>query len=101
MPETKNHDGGLIARSNRMFFQISRVGEIDNKGKTVFSIGFKGKRVAEPDRPLACMMGFIHNCIVTAFTYSSPEEGEKDIAILKAYVNGLHITAPTTEQEER
>jgi hypothetical protein len=100
MSETVMHEGGRIARSNRFFFSLGQVGEVDEKGKTIFAMTFKGKRVADPDRPLALIVGFIHNCIVTKFAYSSPEECAKDIAILKEYVNGLesHKDDPAAEK---
>jgi hypothetical protein len=81
--------GNEIARSNRMFIKVSQVGELDAKGRTLFSIGFKGRHIAKPDRPLSMMVGIIHEFIVTKFSYSSAEECANDIAILKGYVNNL------------
>lgn len=89
MSKTIEHEGSLIARTNRMFFTIGSVGEVDEKGKTVFAVHFKGKRIAEPDRPLMLMVGFIQHCIVSKFAYSSSEECAKDIAIFKEYAAGL------------
>lgn len=88
-PKTAMHKGGPVARSNRFFIQISSLGEVDEKGKVIFSVGFKGKRIAEPDRPLALMVSFIHNCIVTKFCYSSGEACRKDVEWLKEYASLL------------
>jgi hypothetical protein len=77
-----------IKRGDRMFVQLSALGECDAKGKTVLSVGFKGRAIAEPDRPLVLAIGLIEQLIEMA-RYSSAEALQADLEGLVAYVGTL------------
>lgn len=77
-----------IARGSRLFVQLAAVGECDEKGKTVLSFGFKGKAIADPDKPLTLVVGLIEEIAALA-RYSSADAMRSDLAALSAYVAAL------------
>jgi oligoendopeptidase F len=81
--------GGIISRTNRLFTELRRIGEVDDKGKVRFARGFRGKQIAMPDAPLQHFAILISTLVIKGFTYSSPEAAAADIEGFKKWANSL------------
>jgi hypothetical protein len=79
MSENVEVGGGEISRTNQLFIELRRVGEVDAKGKVKFARGYRGKIVASPDRPLALFAKLAHEFVVRGFAYSTPEAAKADL----------------------
>jgi hypothetical protein len=86
--------GGEISRTNRLFIEVRRIGEVDAKGKVKFALGFKGKRIAPPDRPLMFFACMIEERVLGSFSYSSQEAMDKDIEQFKRWANSIGVAEP-------
>lgn len=91
--QTVEYQSSPIARTNRMFINISALGECDSKGKLVFSKSFK-RIVAAPDRPLMMFAGLLDNAVIPSFSYSSKDAAVKDLQQFKEWVAGLKVEGP-------
>ena len=78
----------MIQRGKRLYVQLAAIGECDDAGKSVLQVGFKGKQIAEPDRPLLLAVGIIEQ-IATLARYSSEAAARADLDELTWYVNSL------------
>ena len=83
---TKKIEGTEIVRTNRMFISLKTIGEMDAKGKTVFSLGYSGKTVAEPERPLSTAVAKLVLHIANMAKYSTQEDMEADLKEFQAIV---------------
>lgn len=86
-----------IKRGDHMFVQLSAMGECDAKGKTVLSVGYKGKAIAEPDRPLQLAAGFIEQLLEVA-RYSSVGALKNDLEAFRKYVGTLERRVQVHEE---
>jgi hypothetical protein len=86
--------GNEISRTNRIFIEVRRIGEVDDKGKVRFARGFKGKFVAKPDFPLMHFAALIDALIIPSVGYSSEEACRRDIETFKKWANSLGAEAP-------
>jgi hypothetical protein len=81
--------GQEISRTNQLFIELRRVGEVDAKGKVKFACGYRGKIVASPDRPLALFAKLIHEFVCRGFRYSTPEAAKMDLEQFQKWAAGL------------
>lgn len=93
-PNTKSVDGvveggNLIARTNRMFVELRRVGELNAKGQVRFARGYKGKIIANPDEPLMLFAALIDQFVLRGFPYSSKEAAAEDVKKFKTFMEEL------------
>lgn len=88
-----------IKRTNRLYLQLAAIGHCDEKGKSVLALGYKGKIIAKPDRPLGIVQAILEEMLPVA-DYSSREAAEKDIAALKEYINGLRLNDDKTGSDQ-
>ncbi len=91
---TKKIEGTEIVRTNRMFISLKSIGEIDAKGKTVFSIGYGGKTVADPERPLSTAVAKLVLHVANMAKYSTQEDMETDLKEFKAIVADIQWAKP-------
>jgi hypothetical protein len=80
-----------IKRTNRLYVQLAAIGQCDERDKSVLALGYRGKIIAKPDRPLGIIQAIMQE-MLPVMDYSSREAAEKDIAELKEYINGLRFT---------
>ncbi|WP_422923103.1 hypothetical protein [Singulisphaera sp. PoT] len=85
-----------IMRGHRAFVQLTKVGECNESGKEVLSFSLKGKAIADPDRAMDLVIGFIHKLLPHAH-YSSSEALEADLKRLKVYIDGIGEQKPEKE----
>lgn len=81
--------GHEISRTNQMFIEIRRVGEVNDKGKVRFARGYKGKIIAPPDRPLALFAKLIEEFVFRGFPYSSAEALREDVEKFQKWANAF------------
>lgn len=81
---------GPVARTNQLFLELRRFGELDEKGRVRFALGYKGKVIAHPDMPLALLAQLTFK-IIQNFNYSSPEAAAKDLKGFQEWANGLKL----------
>lgn len=81
-----------IVRCCTPYIVISQIGELNEKGKSVMSIGYHGKRVASKEKPLSSLIIPLIKELQEGFiVYRSVEHGKGDLDLLKEFVNDLHI----------
>lgn len=84
-------NGGPIRKTNRFFVCLKSYGHCDEKGRTVMGVECSTKKIiAEPDRPM-CLLAAVFDSLLQAFSYSSKEEAEADLAKFKKYVDSLKV----------
>jgi len=88
--------GKEVRKTNRLYLSIKAIGTLDEKGKSIFSVGYSGKIAPPPDRGLGILI-LLMDELKQFISYSSVEAAEKDLKFLKDYVNGFEITAPKDE----
>ena len=91
--------GKLVRKTNRLYLSIKAIGTLDEKGKSIFSVGYSGKLAPPPDRGLGILILLMEE-LQQFITYSSVEAAEKDLKFLKDYINGFEITPPEKEDED-
>lgn len=91
--------GKLVRKTNRLYLSIKAIGTLDEKGKSIFSVGYSGKIAPPPDRGLGILI-LLMDELQQFISYSSVEAAEKDLKFLKDYVNGFEITPPEKEDED-
>lgn len=82
--------GNEVKRTNQVYMSLKTIGHLDEKGKSIFSLGYGGRIVAPPDRGLGLLI-ILADELARFLDYSSPEAAEKDLEFLKKYVNQLKI----------
>ncbi len=78
-------DSGVV-RSNRFFLSLKAIGEVDEKGKTILSLGYKGKIIATPDRPLSTAVAKLILHVAEMVQYSDEGQRDADLKALKKFV---------------
>ena len=98
--KSKPIPAGLIERRRRVYAQVTSVGEVDDKGKSVLSFGFRGRQVAVVDKPLSTLgVWFIGELLFLA-RYSSFEAAAEDLCELKIYLDSLKIEYPKESSKD-
>lgn len=75
----------MIKRGSRLFVEVKRIGEVDDKGKGVLGLGYKGKQIAAADEPLAVVVWLLTQ-VCPLLQYSSAKARDKDLARFKRIV---------------
>lgn len=78
-----------IVRGSQVYLVLHEVGELNEKGKRVFSIGYGGKRLADKKYPLSSLVIPIAAELTRMIRYPDGKSLREDLAMLKEYVNGL------------
>ena len=91
--------GKEVRKTNRTYLSIKAIGTLDEKGKSILSVGYGGKIAPPPDRGLEILI-LLMDELKQFISYSSIEAAENDLNLLKEYVNGFEITAPSKEDDE-
>lgn len=98
--DTKEFRGGPILRTNRLYIAIREIGQCNDNGKSVLGMGYKGKIIATPDKPLQTLMVPLINEIMQVMDYSNDKLAEEDLKAFKEWVNGIHLTSPALKTLE-
>jgi hypothetical protein len=88
---------GDILRGPTGFIQIKEIGELDEKGKKVFSMSGYNRIKADPKRPLASLTIPIMHSLINVVTYKDEETWKEDMATIKAYLNRLEFSKSEPE----
>ena len=91
---------GPILRGRRMFVELKAIGEVDDRDRAVLSMGFKGKLIAEPDRPMDLVIGLLGEVSRMA-RYSGRAALVADLGRLLECVAVLQRRIPEEESPER
>lgn len=94
MPQTKKSPvkevrGGKVLRTNKLYVAIREIGQCNEKGKSVFACGYKGKIIAKPDKPLQTLVMPLVNEILKFMQYSDDTIAEEDLKVFKEWVNTI------------
>jgi hypothetical protein len=95
--ETKEIPGSPVKRTNRMYVSLKGIGECDEKGRSVFSLGYSGKTISEPDAPLSSMMVPLLREVMLMAQYSDLAAAKKDLATFKKWVKGISVKEQTQD----
>lgn len=87
----KEFRGGEVLKTNKLYVGIREIGQCNEKGKSVFSLGYKGKIIAQPDRPLQTLMIPLTQEIMKFMQYSDDELANEDIKVFKEWVNSIKL----------
>lgn len=103
--EKTNDDGTVttdsgIVRSNRMFVQLASVGEVDNKGKTVFAARGFEKVIAEVNKPITTCILPLLAMLMNRSHVDDPALMQSELDALKRWVAALHINTPGEKEEQ-
>lgn len=89
-----------IKRGSRFYIELKAIGEVDDNGKSVLSIGYKGKLVAEKDKLFGSLLiGLIEECLRMAM-FSTEEALIADFDSFLKYVETLKRRLPTKSEAE-
>jgi len=83
--------GGEVLKTNRLFIGLREIGQCNEKGKSVLSVGYRGKFIAQPDKPLQTLMMPLMEEIMNFMRYSDDKLAEKDIKAFKEWVNSIKL----------
>jgi hypothetical protein len=96
--ETTTKVGGdFVMVSNRLFIKLHSIGMCDGDGRTVFASHFKGKIVADADRPIRTLLLPVMQEVLDYAKYTDRAEFDADLAALKRYVDGLYLKGKKTD----
>lgn len=93
-------DAGPVLRSNRLYISLREIGEVNEKGKSVFAIGYKGKTIAQPDRPLSTAVFSLIAHVANMAKYTTVEDRDADLKELKRLVKSIHYKPISGESDE-
>jgi hypothetical protein len=91
MAKTKEIPGTPVKRTNCMYISLKAIGECDDKGKSVFSLGYSGKTISKPDAPLSSMMVPLLREVMLMAQYSDLAAAKKDLAAFKKWAKGISV----------
>ena len=89
---------GLIERGRRVYAQVSAIGEVNDKGKSVLFFGFKGKQIAVADKPLSTLGVWFIGQLLSLARYSNREAAAADISEFKAYLDSIKLEDPKKKE---
>lgn len=89
-----------IMRGDRMFIHLKSIGEVNAAGKEIMSFGFKGKLIAEPDKPIQMLVIPLLEEIVSITRYTNDEKMAEDLGFLVRYVGSLEVRAGTKPESQ-
>ena len=96
--EAKPIPAGLIERGRRVYVQVSAVGEVNDKGRSVLYFGYKGKQIAVADKPLSTLVVWFIGELLSLARYSNKEAAAADLSKLKAYLDSLKLEDPKKKE---
>ena len=80
----------VIARTNQVYMSLGQLGNLDENCKSIMSVTYGGKIIADPDRCLKLVSAFIDE--FTKFViYSSNEKAEADLKEFKEFVKEMKV----------
>lgn len=80
-----------IKRTNMLYLSINQIGHCNEKGKSVFSLGYSGKMIAKPDAPMMGIIARLMEEMLPMMDYSTPEAAAADLKRFKEYVDSLQL----------
>lgn len=87
----KEFRGGEVLKTNKLYIAIREIGQCNEKGKSVFSCGYSGKFIAQPDKPLRTLMMPLIDEIMKFMRYSDDKFADEDIKVFKEWVNSIEL----------
>lgn len=84
------------------YIKLAEVGHCDTerKNRTVGSIGYSGKIVADEKRPMFSLAGVVIRELVTFVRYESKDQFDEDMATLKALIDRLEFKEPSEPEKD-
>jgi len=82
---------GEILKTNKLYIALREIGQCNEKGKSVMSVGYRGKFIAQPDKPLQTLMMPLLNEIMKFMRYSDDKLAEEDIKVFKEWVDSIEF----------
>lgn len=80
-----------VKKTNQLFIQIKQIGNCDEKGRSVLSVGYNGKFIAAPDKPLCTLVYPIIEEMFGFIKYSNNENAKKDVKAFKELINEINL----------
>lgn len=80
-----------ILKTNRLYIGLREVGQCNEKGKSVMSVGYRGKFIAHPDKPLQTLMMPLMEEIMKFMRYSDDKMAEEDLKEFKEWVDSIKL----------
>lgn len=87
----KEFRGGEVLKTNKLYISLREIGQCNEKGKSVLSLGYSGKFIAQPDKPLRTLMVPLIDEIMKFVHYSDDKLAEEDIKVFKEWVNSIKL----------
>lgn len=79
----------MLVRGTKAFIKIAKVGEVNDKGKEVLSVGYSGKLIAQPEAPLASLAVPLMRDLLPHVLYDNREQFDLDVNCLRRFVDAL------------
>lgn len=86
--------GGLIAQTNRMYVELKAIGQLNAKGRSVFSMGFKGRNIAAPDKPMQDLAAPFVAGILDQARYTDQAAAQADVDAFLKSIDGMTRLVP-------
>jgi hypothetical protein len=83
--------GKVIRKTNQLYLSLKNIGTLDENGKSILSVGYKGRMEAPPDRGLLLLV-LVMDHLQDFLSYSSVEAAENDLKLLKKHINQIKVT---------
>ena len=80
-----------IVQTNKLYVSLREIGHCNEKGRSVMSMGYSGKVIAVPDKPLSSLMASLVKEISSFARWSSNEAATSDLAAFKEYVASMEF----------
>lgn len=82
---------GEILKTNTLYLCLREIGQCNEKGKSVMAVGYSGKFIAQPDKPLQSLMMPLMNEIMKFMRYSDDKLADEDIKKFKEWVDSIKL----------
>lgn len=79
-----------IKRTNRLYLAIKAIGQCDEKEKSVLALGYSGKLIAAPDKPMTIIIRLMEE-MMPVMDYSTKEAATADLKRFKEYVDSIQL----------
>lgn len=90
-----------ILRGETPYMVVKEIGELDAKGKKVFSVGYSGKRISKPEYPLASLLIPLLSDLVPLMRYDSREVFDRDIGEINLFIRSLQYNDGTEKPTDQ
>jgi hypothetical protein len=89
--KTKEFRDGEVLQTNRLYLALKAIGQCDDKGRSLLSVGYKGKFIAEPDMPLQTLLMPLIEEIMRFLIYTDDKSALRDLKKFKEWVDSIKL----------